>query len=402
MQIKSKLIRRYRRSIDRMYYVLESQNATLSGLCSGARRPLLRVALVSDGSTREQQFNPFSDYRSQLRRELRLVSLHLYLEDVLRAPRSILSSFDIVVLQLSFRTPRADAVRFVHTIKTALDGRRLIYFDGDDDLCIQFPEILRYADLYVKKHLFRDKNAYLGKFVGKNNLTDFIHRKFGRSFSDDAAAMESGPVPIDQLRKIYLGFNLALDKKILRLYRAAKFRPLLDNKVNDIVFRGSVPKDWMRYLRMDIEPALARLQKSYQVILPKERVTAEEYYREMSRSKICVSPFGYGEICWRDFEAILCGSLMIKPNVDHIETTPDIFKPYQTYVPVQWDYSDLEEKCSYYLAHDNERERIVKAAFDVLDSFYKDDEIIKIFAKIFDVNYEINSQSQGISVASES
>jgi spore maturation protein CgeB len=134
------------------------------------------------------------------------------------------------------------------------------------------------------------------------------------------------------------------------------------------------------------------MQKSYRVILPTERVGPEEYYREISGSKICVSPFGYGEICWRDFEAILCGSLIIKPNMDHIETTPDIFKAHQTYVPVRWDYSDLEEKCSYYLAHDAERERIAKAAFDVLDSFYRGHGIIKILAKIFGVERGINDE----------
>jgi len=29
-----------------------------------------------------------------------------------------------------------------------------------------------------------------------------------------------------------------------------------------------------------------------------------------SGSKICISPFGYGEICWRDFEAIIFGCLL--------------------------------------------------------------------------------------------
>jgi hypothetical protein len=391
---KSNLIRLRRRSIDPIYFALESSYTTLGGLIhdSAARLRTLHVALISDGAnpTSEEQFTPFSAYRSELRRELRLVSLHLLLEDVLRAPKLVLSPFDIVVLKLSFQTTRVEAVRIARTIRSAIGGRRLIYFDGDDDLCIQWPEILPSTDLYVKKHVFRDRNAYLKNFVGKSNLTDFVHRQFDCSFSNDAFATESGPVSNDQLRKISLGFNLALDKPILRLYNANKFQSLLENKVNDIVFRGSVPKNWMRYLRMDIEPALMRLRKSYKVVMPTERVGPEEYYREMSGSKICISPFGYGEICWRDFEAILCGNLVIKPDMSHVETSPDIFKPHQTYVPVRWDYSDLEEKCSYYLTHDAERENIVKAAFDALDRFYREHGIIKSLAEIFGVKYGIS------------
>lgn len=384
-QLKYRLIRLRRRSIDPVCYLLELLYSVLGGLVSGERRRTQRVALVSDGdaSSSEQQFSPFSDDRSPLRRELKLVSLQLVLEDVLRAPRLILSPFDVVVLKLSFRVPRAEAISIVRTIRDAVGSRRIIYFDGDDDVCIQWTEILPEVDLYVKKHVLRDRKAYLRKFIGKSNLTDFVNRNFDCSFRDDVVAAESGPVPIDELSKISLGFNLALDEPILRLYSTVKHRSLPVKKVSDIVFRGSVPKDWMGYLRRDIEPILTRLQKSHRVILPKERVKREEYYREMSGSKICVSPFGYGEICWRDFEAVLCGCLIIKPDMNHIETTPDIFKPYQTYVPVRWDYSDLEEKCIYYLANDIERERIAKAAFDVLDNFYKDHGVIKILGEIF-------------------
>jgi len=140
---------------------------------------------------------------------------------------------------------------------------------------------------------------------------------------------------------------------------------------NDIVFRGSVPNDWIKYLRRDIGSTLSRLRNRYQVITPDKRVLESEYYREMESSKICISPFGYGEICWRDFEAVLSGCLLVKPNMGHVETRPNIFRANDTYVPVQWDFADLEEKCSYYLEHEQERRRIVDQAFQVLDEFYK-------------------------------
>ncbi len=336
----------------------------------------IRVVLISDAdaSTSEEQLTPFSWYRSELRNKMRLITVHLFLKDVLRAPKLVLSPFDIVILKMSFRTRPQEALRIAQTIRGAANGKRIFYFDGDDDLCIQWPAILPYIDLYVKKHLFRDRSQYLNRFVGKTNLTDFVHHHFGYSFSDDPVARQSGPVSIEHLAKLCVGVNLAGDSKIISLYNSSKLHSSFERATdNDVIFRGSVPEpsNWMYYLRKDIEPALRRLEKSCRVIAPKERVSSEEYYREIMKSKICISPFGYGEICWRDFEAIICRCLVIKPDMSHVETNPDIFKPYQTYVPVRWDFSDLEEKCGYYLAHEDERKRIVVNAFNILDEFYK-------------------------------
>ena len=366
------------RAVNPARYLLDRARTKLAH--AGARSTFdgdrtTKVLLVSDtlAWNSEQQFNPFSLYRAELRDKLKLISLHLLLRDVLRSPNLILRSFDVVILKMSFETSTKEALDIVRSIKGALNGRRLIYFDGDDDLCVQWPEILPYVDLYVKKHLFHDRNQYLKQFVGKSNLTDFVHQRYNYSFSDNPIATETRPLPIEQLSKLSIGSNLALDHNIVELYSQLQLRPERSAKENDIVFRGSVPNNWMNYLRKDIVPALGRLGDRYRIILPTNRVPIEEYYREMESSRICVSPFGYGEICWRDFEAALCGCLLIKPDMSHVETNPDIFKPYQTYVPVQWDFSDLEEKCSYYLEHDDERRRIAERAFNVLDEFYKTD-----------------------------
>jgi Glycosyl transferases group 1 len=358
-----------------------------------ATRPI-RVALISDlgAYCSEEQFNPFSTYRLELRNKLQLISLHLLLKDALRAPKLILSHFDIIALKMSFRTNPFEALRVVRTIRNAVNSKRIIYFDGDDDLGVQWPEILSYVDLYIKKHIFRDKSNYLKPFIGKSNLHDYVHHKYGYSFSTrdygnclDGYTMisESGPVPIDQLGKIILGFNLALDRYIINLRKDLQHRVASIAEGNDIIFRGSVAQDnWSYYLRKDIAPVLRRLKKSYRVIMPTKRVGLEEYYHEMMSSKICISPFGYGEICWRDFEAMLCRCLLIKPDMSHVETNPDIFQPYKTYVPVKWDFSDLEEKCIYYLTHEGERKRIVSEGFRVLDEFYRNDGFIKSVSRM--------------------
>jgi hypothetical protein len=356
--------------------------------------PPISVALISDldAPSSEQQFYPFSAYRSELLDILQLVSVHLILKDVLRAPRLILSRFDIIVLKMSYRTTASEALSVVRTVRNAVGGKHIIYFDGDDDICVQWPEILPSVDLYVKKHVFRDRTKYLQKFIGKSNLHDYVHHKYnysikvrdyGNPWERRTMISESGPVPAEQLSKIYLGFDLALDRLIIDLYRQINSNPSTSAKDCDIVFRGSVTKEtFIYFLRKDVEPALRRLEKSFRVIIPDRRVPREEYYREMVSSRICVSPFGYGEICWRDYEAVVCRCLLIKPNMSHVETNPDIFQPYQTYVPVEWDFSDLEEKCRYYLRNECERKRIVTEAYRVLDEFYRNGGFLKSISQM--------------------
>lgn len=75
-----------------------------------------------------------------------------------------------------------------------------------------------------------------------------------------------------------------------------------------------------------------------------ERVTQQEYYERMFSSKIILAPFGYGEMAPRDLEAAMFGSVLIKPDMAYIDTAPDMFIPYETYIPCAHDFSDLNEK----------------------------------------------------------
>jgi hypothetical protein len=393
---KQKLIHR---ALNPSRYLMDLARAGLEPAGPGAPARPIRMVLVSDRDAycSEQQFNPFSTYRRELRTKLRLVSLQLVLNDVLKAPKLILSPFDIIGLKLSYCTTDSEALRIVRMIREAVGSKRIIYFDGDDDLGIQWSAILPYVDLYFKKHLLRDRRSYLKRFVGKSNLHDYVHHKYGYAFSardyasqggKSTVIAETGPVSTGQLGKLSLGYNLALDRIVMELYKSRLVQTPPEAKKNDIIFRGKIPDDWSYYLRKDIEPVLRRLGSSYRVISPTKRVTPAEYYSEMTATKICISPFGYGEICWRDFEAILCGCLLIKPNMDHVDTNPDIFRPFQTYVPVKWDFSDLEEKCTYYLSDDSKREAIVTRAFQTLNDFYKGNGFIESIAKMLSANPE--------------
>ncbi len=95
------------------------------------------------------------------------------------------------------------------------------------------------------------------------------------------------------------------------------------------------------------------------------RVPQGRFNRETANSRIILSPFGWGELCLRDFETVRSGALLLKPDMGHIETWPDIFVPGETYIPFDWDAEQLAAQADYYLTHENERQGIAENAAQV-------------------------------------
>ena len=100
----------------------------------------------------------------------------------------------------------------------------------------------------------------------------------------------------------------------------------------------------------------------------------KEYIDNLYRSKILISPFGQGEICYRDIEAIQFGSLMIKPDMSMINTYPNIYKDGETYIACKYDGSDLEEKTK-----------------KVLENFENYSYIVNNFREKFKEEYSVNN-----------
>ena len=69
-----------------------------------------------------------------------------------------------------------------------------------------------------------------------------------------------------------------------------------------------------------------------------------QYLETIRRTKVCVSPWGYGEWCFRDFEAYLSQSVLIKPRTDFVKMLPDIFNKSEFfYLECEPDLSDLSQ-----------------------------------------------------------
>lgn len=348
-------------------FPLRATQAVARGWVGGPRP--LRLLLVSDGKayTSEQQWAPFSRHASALRSQLGLVTQQRLLPDALGLDAAALRGFDLIGLKLHFSTPAPEAERIARHFAAQLAGARskLVYFDGDDDPNVLWHGVLDAVDLCVKKHVFADPADYTRSYVGKTNLTDYVHHLSGTSFAEDIIPA-SGNLPPALAAKLHLGWSIALDDKIAELARNVDALPHPARDI-DLSCRAYVPPTtWTHPMRLAALQAMESLGDRLRILAPRDRVPQDVYYQEMLRSRMCVSPFGYGEICWRDFEAILCGCLLVKPDMGHVRSLPDVFQPHVTYVPVRWDCADLEAQCAPYLADEQRRLAMATAARQAL------------------------------------
>ncbi len=337
----------------------------LHGVQAGAGQriggpPPVRLLIVTDGSsyTSEQQIAPLMRHAGGLRRAAGLVLRRMPLDQALATPK--LPDCDALGLKLGFDTPRQTAAQIARQLRHTLPrGRPLIYFDGDDDLGVVFPEVLAECDVWLKKHVFAEPERYLEPRIGKANLTDHVAKLGKADFTNDITPSSDGLDPA-LVPRISLGWNIAFDDVIATL--AA--RPRIERPRDiDISCRAMIPDgSWIEALRGPAIEAIRALDERYKVHAPETRVPQAVYYDEMLRSRISVSPFGFGEICWRDFEVMLCGALLIKPDMGHLRTAPDLFRPHETYVPCAWDFSDLGEICDRYLSDPAAAEAIASRA----------------------------------------
>jgi hypothetical protein len=359
----------------RLQYPLRYASDRLRSSLSGDSSNVCRILIASDNLaiTSDEQFAPLLANRDMLRKEMGILINQRLVDEVLAAGAVDTGSYDVVFAKLSFMTPAPVAMEKMANLRAMFPHPvKIVYFDGDDDSCIQWgTEVLSKVDLYVKKHMFSDIDWYRQQFTGKNNLTDYVARHHDRSFADNFIP-HSCPVDGSQLDKIVLGYNIALDDKITTLYRETE-PATPEEKTVDVMCRAACKPDlWIYPFRGPINDALAPLtEQGYNVLVPNQRVDQQGYYQEMRSSRICVSPFGYGELCWRDFETVLMGCLLVKPDMSHIRTEPDIFVAGETYVPVKWDFSDLAEVCARYLADDAARIAITQRAYEKLSEYYE-------------------------------
>jgi hypothetical protein len=260
--------------------------------------------------------------------------------------------------------------------------KTIVFFNGQPEAGTNRLDLLPYVDRLFYKSVFTDKHNYQKGLYGKNLYADYYHRRYG--VTDEREYRYSPVFSEKDLDRIELSWNIGVGSYPRRnwpqragviLARAG----FLDLRVLFKADRNVPPPDFSGerrsiavHARIDPVPCeSSAYQRKLFINLVKNdsrflsgMVSQNQYYRELRDSKMTLSPFGWGEVCFRDFEAIISGSLLLKPDMSHLVTWPDVYVPNETYVPLNWDGKDLMEKTAYYLENPRERERIARNAWE--------------------------------------
>jgi hypothetical protein len=101
-----------------------------------------------------------------------------------------------------------------------------------------------------------------------------------------------------------------------------------------------------------------------------KRLNHKDFLLSLKNSKISVGAFGWGEVCYREFEAIKMGAAIIFPNMDNIETWPNIYKDRITYLSYDYDMSNLLDKIEELLNNQELRTNLIKNSQEICKNVY--------------------------------
>lgn len=237
----------------------------------------------------------------------------------------------------------------IHLLKIAKkEFSKVIYFDLSDSTSLLHPQIIKYVDIYSKSQLLKDKNLYKKKFYGNRIFTDFVFKKYKIV---DAVKSYSLSINEKSIKKLRIHWNSSIGNytyigRILdKLYEKSKFRMFLKTPVKYQIFKKKKNLFYnmnVKYSRQTVAWYRESAFKNLNLEVPK-RIKTYKYFIELEKSKVSLSPFGWGEINYRDFESFICGSLLVKPNMSHLETWPDLYQD-KNYISYSWNGNDLMEK----------------------------------------------------------
>ena len=250
---------------------------------------------------------------------------------------------------------------------------KIIWLDTSDSSGTTFFEVLPYVSKYLKKQIYTDTSLYNKPLCRDRLFCEYYCKKSDVTIVE-ADKPQNVPITVDDLRKLGISWNVGLGS----LFERSKVRFVFDinrkheniifetpnfNRKYDIFYRGSLYDSitgYQRKLAIETIGGLTCIHPD-----PTIRVSQEEYDEEIRNSKTILSPFGCGEICTRDFETFRNGAVLIKPNMSHLKTYPDIFIENQTYISINWDFTDLSEHLNSILENEKEYYRIAKYAQDM-------------------------------------
>jgi hypothetical protein len=259
-------------------------------------------------------------------------------------------------------------------------AKTVIWFDTTDSTGTTSFGVLPYVDLYAKNQLLHDTSLYKQQFYSGIFYADYYHKL--KNIEDDGIQGGFQPAKPDELSKITVSWNLGLGDfhtntvwgRRLRLYWPWVNYILETTNTNvnrriKVSYRVTSKFSGLRTIsfhREEVRRQLLLLAKTYEyhILANNVKIPYKQYKSEMNETAIVPSPFGLGEICYRDFECFLSGATLLKPDMSHLETWPNYYEPNITYVPYKWDFSDFQTTLLDLIESPEKCRRIAQAGQD--------------------------------------
>jgi len=237
---------------------------------------------------------------------------------------------------------------------------KIIYFDISDSSGFPHARVLPYVDAYVKNQLLVDKTLYLKPLYGHRLYSNYYHKRYDIKDKDP---LYSEPIKNPELlKKLIIGWNSGLaDYSLFGPYRMMCYRKLrvssllaypkkytqpIKKRNHDLSCRMGIS-----YARDSVAWQRRKIRDKLKKFVLTNKLSRQQYYRELQTSKLIISPFGLGEITLKDFEIFLTGGLLVKPNMDHMETWPNFFRDQETMISFDWDLNNFDQHVEEMIAN---------------------------------------------------
>ncbi|HEY2786954.1 MAG TPA: hypothetical protein VGJ05_18475 [Fimbriiglobus sp.] len=332
----------------------------------------MKVLVLGSNSHRHPDLTPQPHGLGDFRKELLRSGLEFDIRDNLPLSDFVDNASDyrpdIITLLINWDQEVSTVESVIAKLTNVMRGVPIVFLDQCDQTCSPFLPLSSQVNLFLKAQVLADKTSYTRQSITGYIFTDYLHSCLGydlESFSFGASIYPGAETAI------HTSWNLGVGKRLSRLLRLGRLAPPWKYRRYDFHCRlGLAPNGngWYARYRRKAADQIAEATVAFRRT-GAERVGVRRYLAEMALSQVVFSPFGWGEVCHRDFEAVALGALLLKPDMGHLVTYPNIYLPYRTYIPLKWDLSDLPDQCNWCMNNLDECRQIANNARKVLADY---------------------------------
>ena len=261
---------------------------------------------------------------------------------------------DVLIIDSRFCGKLKKKNEFINYLKKEKTKKHKFIFadtaDNSGQLKIDF---LKFVDIYWKGQTLKNLNEYMKPHYGGRLFTNFYRKKFKIA---DKNRQVSIPVKNKELlKKIKICWNMGLcdhgryshiKQKLFSVFKCDYLvnntkNFFLPNKKRNLNISCRIGK---KYSRETVSFQRTKISKLLGSNINTSKLSRFKYLNELSNAKYTISPFGWGELCPRDFETFINGGVLIKPDMKTINTWPNWYITNKTYLAFDWDLKNFLDK----------------------------------------------------------